>query len=802
MSNLFADFKYALRSLRRQPTFVLIALLTLALGIGANTAIFSVIKTVLLNPLPYAAPERIVVLWETNPEGSLEKVSVPTYQDWKTHAGTIDALAAYRHTDFTFAGSGEPRNVPAVRATPELFAVLNAEASMGRVFGIDEAVVGADRVAVLSHGFWERMLGSDPGVVGKTVELDAERYVVVGVMSPGFGFPAGTDVEIWTPLAFDPNDGHGRSRRARSLSVVGRLAQGTTPERAQQELTVLADNIATEYANTNAGWSARVVAAHEQLVAASRPALLVLTAAVGFLLLIVCANMANLMLARLSTRRRENAVRSALGAGRWEVARPILAESLLLSFAGGALGLLAAVGGLRALTLLPVGHLPRLDQVRLDGGVLLFTTGIAAVVAIVCALLPALEASRSDLREDLTESAGTTTRPAVRRLLNGLVVVEVALALVLLVGAGLTMRSFTKLLGVDLGFDSSNILAAQVFLPTAKYSERPQRAQFFDDVIERLRSAPGVEGASAVSSLPMHAVGITFALPFNVEGQPPPATEDPRADLRMAAPGYFETMKIALIDGRLLDERDTADAPRTSVINLTMARRYFPDRSPIGQIIENPHGRSTVVGVVADVRNQGFDSEPNKQVYLPMHQSPVRGMALVVRTERDPMEMVATVQREIWAIDAQQPIYELSTMDVILSRAVFLERMSTTLLGMFALAALLLAALGIYGVLSYSVTQRTREIGLRMALGAEQGHTIAGVVRNSLWLIVLGVGIGLIGAVMLARSMSSVLYGVSPFDLLSFSVAASVLLVAGLCASLVPAFRATRVDPMVALREP
>jgi len=385
--------------------------------------------------------------------------------------------------------------------------------------------------------------------------------------------------------------------------------------------------------------------------------LMVLTGAVGFLLLIVCANMTNLMLARLSTRRRENAVRGALGANRWQVARPILAESLLLSFTGGILGTLAAFAGLRALTALPAGQLPRLEQIRLDSGVLIFTTCVSVVVAVAFGLLPAIEASRLDLRDSLTESTGTTARPAVRRMLNGLVIAEVALALVLLVGAGLMLRSFTRLMAVDPGFDSAQILAAQVFLPTAKYSQRHERALFFEQVIERLRTAPGVLAASAVSSLPMQDVGITFALPFNVEGQPPPATDDPRADVRMAAPGYFETMKIALIEGRFLDERDVADAPRTSVINKTMARRYFPDRSPVGQVIENPHGRSTVVGVIDDVRNQGFGSEPNNQVYLPLRQSPVRGMALVVRTERDPLELAGTIRREIWAVDAQQPIY-------------------------------------------------------------------------------------------------------------------------------------------------
>jgi putative ABC transport system permease protein len=795
-------FRYALRALRRQPTFVLISLVTLTLGIGANTAIFSVVQAVVLNPLPYEDPEQIAVLWEVNPSGSLEQVSVPTYEDWQAEARTMQSLAAYRHVDFTFAGSGDPQSVAGLRATPELFTVLKAQARLGRTFAAEDAVVGADRVVVLSHGFWQRVLGSDTRIIGTSIRLDAQPYTVVGVMPPGFEFPTSTDVGLWTPLAFDPKDLHGQSRRARSLTVVGRVADGSTMEQAQSELTGLASRIAAAYPTSNDGWGARVVAAHEQLVAASRPALLVLMGAVGFLLLIVCANMANLLLARLSSRRREIAVRGALGAGRWEVAQPILAESLLLSLGGGVLGLLAAVGGLRLLAALPEGRLPRMDQIHLDARVLLFTMVVSVVVAVAFGLLPALQASRSELRENLNESAGNTGSRTARRMLNGLVVVEVALALVLLVGAGLMTRSFVKLLQVNPGFDPSNLVAAQVFLPTTIYRERPRLAQFFEEVVERLQSAPGVRAASAVSALPMHEVGVAAALPFSVEGRTPPRTEDPLADVRIVAPGYFETMRIALLEGRVLDARDSEAAPRTSVINETMARRYFPDISPVGQIIVNPHGRSTVVGVVADVRNDGLDSEPKKQVYLPLRQSPVAGMAVVARTERDPMALAETIRRAIWDVDAQQPIYDLSTMDQILARAVFLPRLSTTLLALFAGAALLLAALGIYGVLSYSVTQRTREIGLRMALGATGGRTVGLVVRNSVLLIAIGVGCGLAVATLLARSMAGILYATSPFDLPAFAVAALVLVTTGLSATLVPAFRATRVDPLVALREP
>jgi putative ABC transport system permease protein len=799
MADWRSAFIYAARGLRRQPTFLLVALLTLALGIGATTAIFSVIKAVVLNPLPYDAPERIAVLWEVNPEGNQDRVAVPTYEDWKREGRSFESMAAYRQVDFAYAGTGDPMNVSGVRATPDLFTVLKANAALGRTFVPEESVVGADRVVVVSHGFWTRVLGANRAIAGTTIQLDGVPFTVVGVMPPAFEFPTSTSVEVWAPLAFDPKDLHGASRRARSLTVVGRTAPNATMAQAQEELSVLAARIAAAHPDSNDKWGARVVAAHEQLVAASRPALMVLLGAVGFLLLIVCANMANLMLARLSGRRREIAVRGALGAGRWEVARPILAEAVLLAAGGGILGLLIAFGGLRLLAGLPEAQLPRMTQIQLDAGVLTFATVISIAVALLFGILPAFRAG-ADLRQQMHESSGTTGSPFARRLLSGLVVAEVALALVLLVGAGLMTRSFQKLLQVSPGFDATNLVAARVLLPATKY-QRPTLARFYDDVVERLRRAPGVTSASAVSAMPLHNVGAAGALPFNVEGKQPPPSEDPMADVRIVAPGYFETMRIPLLEGRLLDDRDAERGPRTSVINLTMARRYFPGTSPIGQIIQNPHGKSEVVGVVGDVRNQGLESEPKKQVYLPMRQSPSAGMALVARTDRDPAALATTIQRVIWDVDPQQPIYELSTVDQILARAVFLPRLSTTLLALFALAALLLAGLGIYGVLSYSVSERTKEIGLRLALGASANDTVTMVMRSSLGLVVGGGALGLVASVALARSLAGILYGVGPFDLPAFVAAAAVLAVAGLIASLLPALRTTRVDPMVALRE-
>lgn len=802
MGHLIGDLRYAFRSLLGQPTLSAVAILTLVLGIGANTAIFSVIKAVLLDRLPYPESDRMAVLFERDPDGALSEVSVPTFEDWRTQLSQMAALAAYRQTRYTFSGRGDPLDVPAVVATPDLFGLLETNAIVGRTFAAEEATPGRDHVVVLSHGFWERQFGSDPDAIGQMVQLDVEPYEVVGVMGPGFEFPPGEDIELWTPLAFDPNDMHGRSRRSRSLSVVGRLGSDGSFASAARELDVVAERIAAEYADSNAGWGARVVPAHEQLVGNVRPAMLVILAAVGFLLLIVCANVANLMLARLAGRQREIAVRVALGAGRFDLVRQVLAESLLLSMIGGGLGLLVAVGAIRVVQSLPPNSVPRLATVQLDGGVLLFALGLSLLVALTFGLLPALQASRPGLRATIGETSGTTGSISTQRLLGVLVVVEVALALVLLIGAGLMARSFAELIRVNPGFEPNNLIAAQIYLPTTKYREPHMRARFFEEAVSRIRTLPGVEAAAAVTSLPMHPVGIDFALPFTVEGRMAPQTgEEPRADIRAATPGYFETMKIRLVDGRLLDERDVADAPHTMLINETMAREFFSDDNPLGQVIENPHGKSEVVGVVGDLQHYGLDSEARPTVYLPFQQNPFNGMAIVARTAGEPTAAADLIRRAVLEVDAAQPLNDVSTMTAAIARSVFLPRLSMWLLGSFALLALILAVVGIYGVISYAVSQRTRELGLRMALGADAGETVWLVIRRSMTLVLAGIVVGLLGATVLTRWLSGVLYGVSPLDPTVFLGVSALLAGAAFIASVVPARRATHVDPIVALRE-
>ena len=802
MGNLLGDVRYALRSLARQPTFAAVAILTLVLGIGTNTAIFSVIKAVLLNQLPYQRPAQLVVVAEQNPDGNTDLVAPLTFVDWQAQSRAIASMAAFRQLRYAFAGSAEPLNVPSVRATPNIFTLLGVNPMLGRAFLAEEGVTGADRVAVLSRAFWERHYGGSPGAIGRTIQLDAVPYTIVGVMPAEFDFPPSGNIDIWTPLSFDPNDAHGRSRRARSLNVVGRLADGASSEQAQREMTVVASRLATSYPDSNTGWGARVIPAQEQLVTTVRPALLMISAAVGFLLLIVCANVANLILARLSSRRGEIAVRAALGAGRAQLVRQVLAESFVLSAIGGALGLVVAWAGVRFVHALPEGSLPRMQDVRLDGGVLLFALVVSVVVALVFGLVPAIQASRAGLRDTMNAFSGATSGTS-GRLLAGLVVAEVALALMLLVGAGLMTRSFAQLMRVSPGFEPSNLLALQIYLPQAKYKTGIDRTRFYMTAIRRIGALPGVRSAAGVSALPMYPVGIDFALPFTVEGQAAPANgEEPRADIRTATPGYFETMKIALIRGRFIDGRDYQGAPGTIVINETMARRYFNGQDPIGKVVRNPHGKGEVVGIVGDVKHYGLDGGPRAELFMPAWQSPLNGMALIVRTEADPKLFVDTIRREVLAVDAEQPIYAVSTMVDVVARSVFLPRISMLLLGAFAVSALLLAVVGIYGVVSYSVTQRTRELGVRMALGADAPATLRLVLGKSMLLVGAGTICGLLASFALTRAMAGLLYDVSPLDPIVFAAVSMLLATAGFVASLIPARRATRLDPILALRVP
>jgi putative ABC transport system permease protein len=800
MSDIVQELRVGYRALARQPVLSLVALATLVLGIGANTAIFSVVKAVLLNSLPYADPGELFTLRERKPAGETDLVAPPTYLDWQEQAESFEAIAAYRPVRYSFRSEAEPIDLPSLRATPELFGLLGVEADLGRTFTTEEGTPGRDKVVLVSHGFWTRQFGGSPSLVGRQIALDTELYTVVGVMGEDFAFPPGKEIHLWTPLSFDPNDAHGRSRRARALSVVGRLSDGVAPERAREEMSAIAARIAGEFPDTNAGWGVAMESVHEGLVASARPALLLLLATVFFLLLIVCANVASLMLARLATRRREIALRTALGARRGALVRQVLIESLLLAGAGAAIGIAAAYALVRFAKGISIASLPRLDQVSIDSGVLGFTALVSIAVALAFGLLPALHASRPELAPSLAENnRGGSIR--TRRILGYIVAFEVAVAVVLLVGAGLTLRSFREMMRVDPGFRPDSLLAAQVYLPQAKYADNDSRRRFFTEALERIRSLPGVQSAGAASALPMHPVGIDFALPFEIQGRNPPASgEEPRADIRAATDGYFETMKIPLLRGRILDERDREDGPPVVLINETLARRYFAEEEPIGKVIVNPHGKGEIVGVTRDVHHYGLDADPRPELYLAFRQNVFSGMTLVVRTTSDPQRFASDLRRAIWDVDSDQAIYDMSTMKEALARWVFLPRLSMTLLGAFALAALFLAAVGIYGVIAYSVSQRSTEMGLRMALGAGANDLVGLVVANSMGFVAAGIAAGLVLAVGLARFLSGRLYGVSSLDPLVYAGVALVLGLAALAASFFPARRAARVDPIESLR--
>ncbi|HJS75468.1 MAG TPA: ADOP family duplicated permease, partial [Vicinamibacteria bacterium] len=623
---------------------------------------------------------------------------------------------------------------------------------------------------------------------------------VVGVMSKEFSFPPGSEIHLWTPLSFDPGDAHGRSRRARSLNVVGRLRDDATRQSAQEEMDSIASALADEFPDTLRGYGATVEAVYEQLVAAARPALLLLFATVLFLLLIACANVASLMLARLETRRREIALRSALGAARATIVRQVLVESLVLSVSGGALGIVAALLGVGMTRNLALSGVPRLAEVGIDGGVLAFTALVSILVALAFGVLPALHASRADLVPCLNEG-GRTGSAGTGKVLGSIAGLEVALAVALLAGAGLSLRSFHEMMRVDPGFRPDALLAAQIYLPQARYGDEENRLRFFTEALARLRALPGVRSAGAASALPMHPVGIDFALPFSIEGRNPPASgEEPRADVRAVTEGYFETMKIPLVQGRLFDEGDRRDAPHRILINATLARRYFPGEEPMGKVIVNPHGKAEIVGVVADVHHYGLDAEPRPELYTPLQQGVFNGMTLVVRTTVAPESFAAELRRTIRQIDSEQAIYDLSTMEQAMARWVFLPRLSMTLLGLFAASALALAGLGIYGVIAYSVSQRSMEMGLRMALGAGGADLVKLVMGGSLRFVLPGMAAGLILAAVMAKFLSGQLFGVSPFDPVVYLSVGLLLLLTAAAAGYLPARRAMRVDPIEALR--
>jgi putative ABC transport system permease protein len=803
MDRLLQDIRYALRSLRKNPGFALVAVLTLALGIGANSAIFSVINGVLLHPLPFRDADRLAMVWIDNqPLGIRQDItSYPTYQDWRDQNRVFSDMAAFRPHEVNLTGGFEPERIARTAVTATFFGVLGVEPVRGRGFTAEEEQEGNDRVAVLSHGLWQRRFGGDPGVIGTTVQMNEQEFSVVGIAPRGFGFPANT--ELWIPLA--PSEQVREARGVFWLYTIGRLQPGVTMEMAQTEMSGIAARIGQEY-EVFSPFGVFVQPVRDYLVGDVRTALLVLLGAVAFLLLIASANVANLLLARASAREREIAVRTALGASRGRITAQLLTESVVLGLAGGALGLLFAVGGVRVLRALSPADLPRIELVQVDSTVLGFTFLIALLTGIAFGLVPSLQVSGNQLTETLREGGrGMAGSHRGRRTRKALVVGEVALALVLLIGAGLLIQSFARLRSVDPGFQPENVLTVRLALGGSQYMEPARVIGFYDELLGRVQQIPGVASAAAASDILLPELANSARV--TIEGRATtPAEEAIEVPIDAVTPGFFRTFGTPLLRGRDFAATDTEESTLVAIINETMARRFWPDTDPIGKRYRygtGPDNQSpwrTVVGVVADARRSGVEQEARPSTFLPHRQRPSPAMTLLVRTTADPLALVSAVRREVREIDPNQPMAEIATLEALLSERLAQRRFNAVLLGVFSALALLLAIVGVYGVIAYMVNQSTREIGIRMALGARSVDVLRLVLRQVSTLVLLGIGIGVATALVLSRTLSGMLFGTSPTDPATYVGIALLLTVTALIASYLPARRATRVDPMIALR--
>ena len=803
METLIQDLRYSVRMLLKKLSFTAIAVLALAIGIGANTAIFSVVNAILLRPLPYKNFERISMIWMDNQKLGVAEDwhSYPNYADFKEQNQSYEDMAAFNGRSFNLTGAGDPVRIVGAWTTASLFSVLGVEPMLGQVFTEAEEEPGKDLVVVLSHGLWQRRFGSDPGIVGQPINMNGVNRTVLGVMPASFSFPD-KQTEVWIPLALAP-----QGRQARNLimfKAVGRLKPGIKIAQAQQDMGAIAKRLDDEYSKS--GYGINLVFLRDQETKGVKTALLVLLGAVGFVLLIACANVANLLLARAAIREKEIAIRLALGAGRKRIVRQLLTESLLLGAIGGAVGLLLAVWGLDALIALSPADVPHLDQTGIDLRVLVFTLLVSLLTGLIFGLVPALQASSPDLNDALKEGgrgAGGGTRAV--RIRNILVVSEIALSLVLLVGAGLLIRSFIRLQQFELGFNAENLLTMRIQLPGSKYKDGKQVANFYQQLLERIQAVPGVRSAGAISSV--FLTDTPSSTNFTIEGRPiPVGAEAIEVPLDSVTSGYFKVMGIPLLEGREFDERDVTGAPPVAIVNQTFARRFFANEDPIGKryVYGTPAPDNnqwiTIVGVVGDMRRTGFDRPVRPETFLPEGQASDNRLTIVARTTGEPSALAGAMRSEVWAIDKDQSVYDIKTMRQILSEMLSQRRFSMLLLGIFAAAALTLAAVGIYGVMSYAVSQRTREIGLRMALGAERRDVMKLVVGQGIALAAIGVGVGLVLAVALTRLMSSLLFGVAATDPITFAGVSVLLTGVALGACFVPARRAARVDPMVALR--
>ena len=809
MSGLVSDLRHTLRMLARAPGFVAVVVLTLAIGIGANTAIFSVVRGVLLRPLPYPESNRIVRVfdhWNQFPRGS---VSVPELFDYRAQLEHVREISAYVYQGGNLTGDGQPERITMGRGTSSLFPMLGVQPALGRVFASDEDQEGHEQVAMLTYGFWQRRYGGDKNVLHRTLHIDGRPYAVVGVLPASFQLA--TDVQLWVPMSFDPEIRSEKRRGSHFMKVLGRLAPGATLTQAQADLDVVGARLRAAHPNNypgDAGWNPIAVPMLENMVETVRPSLWMLIGAVGLVLLIACANVANLLLARGTTRHRELSVRAALGAGRGRLVRQLLTESLLLSIVGGGLGLLCALWGVDLLVALGPSDLPRVGEIHVDGGVLAFSIGVTLATGIVFGLLPATLGSRVDLHDALRSGTRTSAGRRPRQLRRALVVAEIALALVLLAGGGLLLRSFARVVQVDPGFRSVNVLSMIVRQPPplgqSTEADRGHWARFFQQATERLRALPGIEAVGAVDIMPMS--GDDSDNSFQIVGRErPPGVAPPDEQVRFVTPGYFETMHIPLLRGRTIEASDQKGAPMAIVINRSFANAYWPAEDPIGRKIKldwNGDTIGSVVGIVGDVHEFGLDTPLKPVMYWSHAQMPYQyGMYVLLRSQLPEATLTQMARAEIARIDSDQPVSDIEPMTAVVAKSVEGRRFAVILLEVFAALALGLAALGIYGVMAHSVAQRTHEIGVRMALGAQRGNVLGLVAQESARMVVVGLVLGIGGTLATTRLLRSLLYDTSPVDPIVIGAGVFILCLAAALASYLPARRAARVDPMVALRE-
>jgi putative ABC transport system permease protein len=787
------DLRFAVRQLGRVPGFTAVVLLTLAVGIGACTAIFSVVNSVLLRPMPYPESDHLVYLRETKlPQFPEFSVAAGTYLDWKEQSTSFETLTAIRGSSYNLTGMGDPVRVVANRVTANYFATLRSRPALGRDFAPEEDVAGNERVVILSHGFWQRQFGGRPEALQQAIQLNGQSFTVIGIMPKDF--QPGSRTEIFTPMALTAQDRQNRGRH--NVNVTGRLKRGVTVEQARRELAALTERLINEFPNAKKGWGVKITPMLVANTASIRPVLLSLLGAAGFLLLIACANIAHLLLARASVRSKEIAVRAALGADRARIVRQLLSESMLLGLFGGLLGVLVAHGGISALLALVPDTLPRAKEIAVDGRAFAFACALAVVTGIAFGLLPAFQATRVDLNQTLKEGGRGSSEGGRRlRLRGALVVAEVAIALVLLVGAGLLIRSFTRLQQVSPGFQPQGAVALSLSLSPKRYGEAAQRVAFVQHAVNQLASLPGVTSVGASQATPFND---DHVLDLKIQGRP---QEMPRTNYYAITPGYLPAMGIPVLRGRGFTASDAANAPRVALINETLARKFFAGEDPIGKRIHVSTGPETwreIVGVVGDVKQYALDKETTAQTYEPFAQSPFTFMTIVIRGSTSTSD--PALRTAIYAVDKEQPVASIRPLTAWVADSVGRQRFGMTLFAVFAGVALLLAAIGIYGVMAYSVSQRTREIGIRMALGAHTGEVLRLALRQGSRLIAMGLGAGLVGALLLTHSLDEMLYGVSAHDPLTFAAIAVLLsLVAGV-ACLLPARRAAKVSPMTALR--